>query len=81
MKRFRISLSIVGLIACIALSSCEQKVQVESIVHEDGSIDRTIVLVDADSARFNKNMFGITASSGWETDSKPGIQKANESKN
>jgi hypothetical protein len=81
MKRFSIGLSIAVLVSCTALSSCEQKVQIESIVHEDGSIDRAIVLVDADSARFRQNMFGITSSTGWETDWKPGIQKPNEPKN
>jgi hypothetical protein len=81
MKRFSVILSITCVVAFVALSSCEQKVQVESIVHEDGSIDRTIFLVDTDSARFRKNMFGITDANGWETDSEPGVQKANESKN
>jgi hypothetical protein len=81
MKKFSASLMIAGLIACIALSSCEQKVQVESVVHEDGSIDRTIVLADAERGKAGRNMFGITNGTGWETDTKPGIQKANDPKN
>jgi len=67
MKRF--SLTVAGLILLvflIALSSCEQKIKVESVVHPDGSIDRSIVLSEADSDKVSRNIFGAGRARGWE---------------
>lgn len=49
------------------LSSCEQKVSVESVVSADGAIDRTIILNDADSGKVSNNFFGIRKEDGWKT--------------
>lgn len=49
------------------LSSCEQKVSVESVVSADGAIDRTIILNDADSGKVRNNFFGIQEDGGWNT--------------
>lgn len=54
-----------GLIV-ISLSSCEHAVQVKSVVHEDGSIDRSVILLKADSNAVEDNMFGIRAAQGWD---------------
>ena len=56
-----------GVAVCfllVFLTSCEHSVSVESVVHEDGSIDRTVTLSEADSS--NENIFGISQQSGWE---------------
>src|SRR6267142_7081160 len=68
MKRF--SLTAAGLIVLallLVLSSCEQKIKVASVVHPDGSIDRSIVLSDADSDKIDRNIFGASIAKGWET--------------
>ena len=65
MKRF--SLTAAALTLLLALSSCEQKIKVESVVHPDGSIDRSIVLSEADSDKIDRNIFGASRVRGWET--------------
>ncbi len=56
-------ISISLLIALVvALSACEHKVYMETTVHEDGSLDKTIVLETADTT---KNFMGIEAEGGW----------------
>lgn len=53
----------------IGLMSCEHKVSVQSIVHEDGSVDRTIQLTGIDSVTaFHNNMFDITRQKGWDVE-------------
>ncbi len=47
--------------------SCEQQVAMESVVHDDGSIDRTIILSDGDSALIVNNIFDAGQAQGWET--------------
>jgi hypothetical protein len=63
MKNFNPGLLFLAL-ACL-FSSCEQDITVETIVHEDGSLDRTITFEDVDSAIAVKNMFGISQATGW----------------
>jgi hypothetical protein len=46
----------------MAFSACEHKVYMETTVHEDGSLDKTIVLETEDTT---KNFVGIGTSSGW----------------
>lgn len=50
----------------LMIMGCENPIRMETIVHEDGSLDKTIVLEEADSANVNKNIFGISAASGWK---------------
>ena len=54
--------------AVAILSACEHEVGMESIVHEDGSIERTILLSDADSALIVNNMFDATPAKGWSVE-------------
>jgi hypothetical protein len=49
------------------LMSCEQKIMVESVVHADGAIDRTIIFTEVDSSKVAYNMFGINEKNGWKT--------------
>src|SRR6267143_3794918 len=68
MKRFSLTAAgLIMLVLLLALSSCEQKIKVESVVHPDGSIDRSIVLSEADSDKINRNIFGVSQARGWET--------------
>lgn len=48
--------------------ACEQKVLMETVIHPDGSLDRTITLEDADSSQIEHNYFGISSRSGWEVE-------------
>lgn len=50
------------------MTSCEHGVNVESLVYADGSLDRTVVLSKTDSNAALENMFGISASKGWEVE-------------
>ena len=57
------AISISLLIALVmALSACEHKVYMETTVHEDGSLDKTIVLETGDTT---KNFLGIEVNNGW----------------
>ena len=47
-------------------SGCEHNVTVSSKVYPDGSIDRTIVLHNADSAKSEQNFFGANRNAGWD---------------
>jgi hypothetical protein len=49
-------------IMVLAFSACEHKVYMETTVHEDGSLDKSIVLETEDTT---KNFVGISTSSGW----------------
>src|SRR5690349_13376165 len=68
MKAFKFLVTIItSVIILWSLSSCEQNIAVESVVHEDGSVDRTIVFAEADSGIVSENIFGISEKNGWET--------------
>lgn len=54
--------------ATLIVMSCENPVRMETKVHEDGSLDKTVVL-EADSIYAFHNMFGISARTGWEVTS------------
>ncbi|NER84798.1 MAG: hypothetical protein F6K42_35835 [Leptolyngbya sp. SIO1D8] len=57
---------IVLIWAICLFTGCEQKVSVETVVHPDGSLDRTIILEKADTSQIDRNFFGISRKSGWE---------------
>lgn len=46
------------------LFSCDHTVKMETVVNEDESIDRTIIL-EGDSSQISTNYFGINDKSGW----------------
>src|SRR5258706_4887069 len=67
MKAFsRIAAGLILLALLAALTSCEQKIKIASVVHPDGSIDRSIVLSEADSGKISRNIFGVGAAKGWD---------------
>lgn len=78
MKTFKIftTSACVLWIVCL-LMSCEQKITVESVVHPDGAIDRTIVFTEVDSAKVDRNMFGLHPGNGWETKVEPFLVEPN----
>jgi hypothetical protein len=65
-----LTLSTVWLVF-IGLTSCDQKVGMETVVYEDGKIDRTILLSEVDSMHAAQNIFGISAAKGWDVSVTP----------
>lgn len=73
--------------SCIALmvvlGGCEHTISIGSKVHPDGSIDREIVLENADSTEIAKNIFGVSHAAGWNVTvappSKPTTEKDKKS--
>lgn len=62
-------ISILSLIVMVmTFSACEHKVYMETTVHEDGSLDKTILLETADTT---KNFIGIGTHSGWTMMTRP----------
>jgi hypothetical protein len=53
------------LLTCV-LTACEQDITVETGVHSDGSLDRTITFKEADSTVSRYNIFGISDTDGWD---------------
>jgi len=58
------AIGVAGLILLIFLSSCEHKVSMKTIVHEDGSLDKTLTLSQGKS-NATKNYFNISEQQGW----------------
>lgn len=52
-------------LSALLLMGCENPIHMETKVHEDGSLDKTIVLEKTDKMRATNNMFGISESTGW----------------
>ena len=46
---------------------CENPIRMETKVHEDGSLDKTIVLDKADSSKAVSNHFGVNQTNDWTT--------------
>lgn len=66
MKNMNRSSSVLAsLFVALFLSGCEHNVFISSEVHEDGALDRTIVLQESDSGKIKNNIFGINESEGW----------------
>ena len=53
------------VVASAVLMSCENPIRMETIVHEDGSLDKTIVLKKMDSIGILYNYFGVNEAKGW----------------
>lgn len=70
-----------ALCMLICLSACDHDITIGSTVHADGSIDRTIVLSDADSAKAFHNILGINAASGWDIAIEPALKTETEKNN
>jgi len=79
-----LNIIILVLIGSMFLSSCENPITLETVVHEDGSLDKTIVFEEADSAVALSNIFGVNTTSaidsarGWALKVMPVPVKHNE---
>jgi len=71
---------IVLLAISCALMSCENPMRFETKVHEDGSLDKTILFEEIDSAGIRKNILGINAERGWSVTSEKLPVKADQGK-
>jgi hypothetical protein len=83
MKVFRFITTGIGIVVFLwTLSSCDQTISVESSVHDDGSVDRSITFVKGDSDLVSKNLYGISPNTGWRLEIIPTREiKAEEDKN
>jgi hypothetical protein len=56
------------LFGTVLFASCEHPMTMETEVHEDGSLDKTITFEKGDSALITNNIFGIDSTKGWSTE-------------
>ncbi|MCU0397797.1 MAG: hypothetical protein MUC73_06805 [Cyclobacteriaceae bacterium] len=59
--------STILLTGLFLFSACENKVSMKTIVQEDGSLEKTIVLEKTGLHQAEENMFGINEQTGWAT--------------
>jgi hypothetical protein len=59
------SIVITLLLGVTLFSSCENPITIETEVHEDGTLDKTITFEKGDSALTTNNIFGIDSTKGW----------------
>lgn len=63
--------AVVLIVCCACFTGCEQHIAMETVVHENGSLSRTIILREADSSKVLENIFGINRDAGWKTAMEP----------
>jgi hypothetical protein len=63
MKTIKSFLAVLALF--VIFTGCENPIRMETIVHEDGSLDKSILMEEADSLQMYQNVFGINKSKGW----------------
>lgn len=68
MKYTTIAYTILGI---LLLAACENPMSFKTVVHEDGSIDKTLVLEKTEKARADNNLFGIQRGTGWDVEVTP----------
>jgi hypothetical protein len=69
MKNINRSFSVALLFAAaVGFSSCDHKVYTETTVHEDGTLDKTIVVQSPDSTDY---FFGLSKEKGWDMKAEP----------
>ena len=64
----------------LLFSSCEHPMTLETDVHEDGTLDKTITFEKGDSSIITNNIFGIDSAKGWspEIEELPVERKEND---
>ena len=62
----------------LLLMGCEYPIYMETKVHEDGTLDKTISIQEVDSGSVSRNIFGISSEKGWTVEATKGTE---ESKN
>lgn len=65
----KFNLLISSLLCIVLFTSCENPISMKTKVHEDGSLDKTIILEKTNDFRAEKNMFGINQDKGWTVNS------------
>lgn len=65
MNRFKIMMA--GLGITLFFASCDHPVSMQTTVHPDGALDKTITIF-ADSAAVGTNFLGISSKDGWQTE-------------
>ena len=63
MKTLNLAAAVVAL--STLLMSCENPIRMETKVHDDGSLDKTIVLEKTDSLAMFHNYFNVNEANGW----------------
>ena len=58
--------AILPVLAIAFFSACEHRINTQTTVHEDGSIDKTITASEKDSKVMKKNYFNIGEETGWK---------------
>jgi len=71
---------IVLLLAVASLAGCDHPIAQETRVHEDGSLDKTIIFEKADSSVLEKNIFRVGTDTGWKIDVSPVIDGNDKTK-
>lgn len=56
------------LLAALLFSSCENPMTLETDVHEDGTLGKTITFEKGDSSLITHNIFGIDSAKGWSAE-------------
>lgn len=74
----QLSALLASMFIAILLSGCEHNIFVTSDVHEDGSLDRTIIMEKSDSNKIQDNIFGINQAGGWEVVVAPSPESSTE---
>jgi len=65
MKVINYSIPVFALVALFLISACDHRVDMATVVHEDGKIDKMITLTGNDSSHVDENYFGIGPAVGW----------------
>lgn len=78
MKTIQTFLAAVSLL--IILAGCENPILMETKVYEDGSLDKTILMEEADSIRMTQNIFDVKESNGWKVSVKTSSDTAKSKK-
>ncbi|MBL7852416.1 MAG: hypothetical protein JNN04_16040 [Cyclobacteriaceae bacterium] len=73
---FRLTL----MLAVIALMGCENPIAQETRVHEDGSLDKSIIFEKTDSSVLERNIFHVGPENGWKVSVSPVIDGKNNDK-
>ncbi len=59
---------LLSVIVAYMLTACDNPMRFETKVHEDGSLDKTIIFEKTDSSKVENNIFGINQKKGWTVD-------------
>ena len=80
MKPLTLTAAVSSIFLLLTISACDRDITMRSTVYEDGSIDRTIALYDADTVNVRKNIFDINETKGWATTIEPVLKRKRNEK-